>query len=51
VNFIDTREGSIHFALLWIKRDEMLKDLQNFLDDPVLGRLGETVASKRAANA
>ena len=31
VQFIGTRCGSIRFALLWIKRDEMLEDLQNFL--------------------
>ena len=47
VRFIDTRSGSIRFALLWIKNDEMLEDLQQFLDafDIQVGR------SKLAANA
>ena len=52
VHFIDTREGTIQFALLWMKRDEMLQDLQQFLDeDASLGGLGEqTVVHKRASN-
>jgi hypothetical protein len=47
VRFIDTRSGTIRFALLWTKRDEMLEDLEQFLDgfDIQLRR------SKSAANA
>jgi hypothetical protein len=53
VHFIDTREGTIQFALLWMKRDEMLQDLQQFLEqDDSLGALGEqAVVRKRATNA
>jgi hypothetical protein len=52
VHFIDTREGTIQFALLWMKRDEMLQDLQQFLDeDASLAGFGEqTVVHKRASN-
>ena len=32
VRFIDTRSGTMRFALLWTKRDEMLDDLEQFLD-------------------
>lgn len=47
VQFIGTRCGSIRFALLWIKRDEMLEDLQNFLSGFQV-TIGDR---KRAANA
>jgi hypothetical protein len=47
VRFIGTRIGSIRFALLWTKRDEMLADLEWFLSDFDVG-VGH---SKRAANA
>jgi hypothetical protein len=33
VRFIDTRSGTVKFALLWIKHDEMLEDLESFLTD------------------
>jgi hypothetical protein len=47
VRFIDTRSGTIRFALLWTKRDEMLRDLEQFSSgfDVDAGR------SKHAANA
>jgi hypothetical protein len=47
VRFIGSRIGTIRFALLWTKRDEMLEDLEWFLSD-----FDEGVGhSKRAANA
>ena len=33
VRFIDTRAGSVRFALLWIKQNEVLEDLEQFLSD------------------
>ena len=33
VRFIGTRAGTVRFALLWIKHDEMLEDLEQFLGD------------------
>jgi hypothetical protein len=47
VDFIDSREGSINFALLWMKRDETLKDLKLLLE----GVGEEALLGKRAANA
>jgi len=47
VDFIDSREGSINFALLWMKRDETLQDLKQFLE----GVGEQALLSKRAANA
>jgi len=47
VRFIGTRIGTIRFALLWTKRDEMLQDLRSFLSDFEVG-VGH---GKRAANA
>jgi hypothetical protein len=32
VRFINTRSGTIRFALLWTKTDEMLEDLVHYLD-------------------
>jgi hypothetical protein len=47
VRLIDTRSGTMRFALLWTKRDEMLEDLEQFLSgfDVKVG------PGKRAANA
>lgn len=33
VRFIDTRAGTVRFALLWIKHEETLEDLEQFLSD------------------
>jgi len=47
VRFIGTRSGTMRFALLWTKSNEMLEDLEGFLSDfdVEIGR------GKRAANA
>jgi hypothetical protein len=47
VRFINTRSGTMRFALLWTKRDEMLEDLECFLSDFDVG----VGLGKRAANA
>jgi len=47
VRFIDTRSGTMRFALLWTKRDEMLEDLEGFLN----GFEIEVGGGKRAARA
>lgn len=47
VRFLGTRSGTIRFALLWIKANEMLEDLEQFL-----GRVDVELGSdKLAANA
>ncbi len=40
IRFIDTRSGTLRFALLWTKRDEMLEDFEQFLSgfDVEVGR-------------